>query len=346
VNWPEAGARRPTPVANTPTTVGRPDGETSGIEQAPPVGQLETTPTPVVPVAPERRPAQVARTEGDRGRELEAARRADEQRRQAEIEAARRGEEQRRQTEVEASRRAEEEQRRQGEVEAARRADEEQRRQTEAEATRRAEEVAAARRQAEAEAARARAQTAPPVQVARPLPVLSAPELARIRAQAEQKLTARGLLRMSGSDRWGVMVEVGSTGEIALSGTLRDISLYQEAIRLVRGIPGVQDVKATGVSVSELGTVSPAQSDAAGIRTEIQARLRSRGLLREGPTDRWGVTVEVGAGGDVTLGGVVRDAGLQGEAIRLVQGVPGVQNVKQDIRVMEGAGRQGTSSSP
>jgi osmotically-inducible protein OsmY len=98
-------------------------------------------------------------------------------------------------------------------------------------------------------------------------------------------------------------------------------------------------VKAAGVRVSEIGTVSTAQSDSARIRAEIQQRLRSRGLLRESPADRWGVTVEVGAGGEVTLVGVVRDAGLQGEAVRLVQGVPGVRQVKQDIRVVEGAGR-------
>jgi osmotically-inducible protein OsmY len=69
------------------------------------------------------------------------------------------------------------------------------------------------------------------------------------------------------------------------------------------------------------------------IVTDSQPRLRSRGLLRESSADRWGVTVEVGSGGDVTLVGLVRDAGLQAEAVRLAQGVQGVQQVKQEIRL-------------
>src|SRR5262245_475392 len=354
LSWPGGGARGPTPVATAPATVNQPGSAPPVVEQAPPVQEPVTAPTPVMPVIPERPRAEAARPEGERSRQVEAARRADGQRRQAELEAARRNEEQRRQAEAEAAGLAEEERRRQADAEVARRAEEEQRRQAESEVTRRAEEVAAARRQAEAEAARARAQAAPPVQVARPaeaparpsVPALSAVEVARIRTQAEQKLTGRGLLRVSSSDRWGVMVDVGSTGEVALSGTLRDLTMYQEAIRLVREVPGVPDVKATGVVVSEAPGVSAVQYDSAGIRAEIQARLRTRGLLRESATDRWGVTVEVGVGGDVTLGGVVRDVGLQGEAIRLVQGVPGVQQVKQDIRVMEGVGRQGSPNLP
>jgi osmotically-inducible protein OsmY len=294
--------------------------------------------------------------EEQRQAQVEAARRADEgRRRQAEAGAARRAEEERRrqaEVEAEAARQAEAERRRQAEVEAARQAEAERRRQAEVEATRRAE--AERRRQAEVEAARqaeaeaARAQASPPLQIARPaepapagppLPTLSAQELARIRTQAEQRLFSSGLLRVSSDDRWGVALEIGSSGVVVLSGVLRDIALYHEAIRLVREVPGVQDVKAAGVQVSEIGTVSTAQSDSARIRAEIQQRLRSRGLLRESPADRWGVTVEVGAGGEVTLVGVVRDAGLPGEVVRLVQGVPGVRQVQQDIRVVAGAGR-------
>jgi serine/threonine protein kinase/osmotically-inducible protein OsmY len=347
LSWPGAGGRGSKSVTSAPTPVSPP----SVVEQVPPVAAPEIATKPAVPVAPERsvtperRRVDAARTDGDRARQLEA-------------EAARRSEEQRRQAEVDAARRSEEQQRRQAEAEATRRAEEEQeerRRQAEAEAARRAEEVAAARRQAEVEAARARAQAAPPAQVARPaeappakppVPTLSAPELARIRAQAEQKLTGRGLLRVSSSDRWGVTVDVGSTGEVALSGTLRDLTMYQDAVRLVRDVPGVQDVKTTGVRVFEAPGMSTVQYDSVGLLAEIQARLRTRGLLRESATDRWGVTVEVGTSGDVTLAGVVRDAGLQGEAIRLVQGIPGVQKVKQDIRVVEGAGRQVSPNLP
>jgi osmotically-inducible protein OsmY len=363
LTWPGAG---PKPVVSTPPTVSLPERQSEVIPQVPTAPESGTTPQAVAPVTPERRDPEIPRARRERARlaesealrrseeerlaRVEGARRAEEERRQAELEAGRRAEEERRQAEAEAARRAEEEQRRLAEVEATRRAEEERRRQAESEAI-----AAAARRQAEAEAARARAQTAAPAQTARPaettparpvVPALSAAELVRLRGQVEQKLLGRGLLRVSGSDRWGVAVEVGATGEVALSGTLRDITLYREAVRLVREIPGIRDVKTTGVRVSDVGGAPAAQADAAALRAEIQARLHARGLLRESSTDRWGVTVEVGPSGEVTLGGIVRDAVLQGEAIRLVQGVPGVQQVKQEIRVMEGAGRQGSPASP
>ncbi len=138
-------------------------------------------------------------------------------------------EEERRQAEVEAARRAEEEQRRQAEIEATRRAEEERRRQAESEAAARDRPKPRRRglgRRRPAGADRPPSGGAP----ARPaMPALSAAELTRIRAQAEQKLLGRGLLRVSGSDRWGVSVEVGPTGEVTLSGTLRDMTLYQRS---------------------------------------------------------------------------------------------------------------------
>jgi serine/threonine protein kinase/osmotically-inducible protein OsmY len=287
---------------------------------------------------------QRAEDERRRQTELEASRRVDEERRrQAEMEASRRAEEERRyQAELEASRRAEEERRRQAEVETARRAEDERRRQAEMEATRRAEVEATRRadeerRRAEAETARVRAeaarQIARPVEPASARPALSAADVTRIRTLAEQKLQSRGLFRVSTADRWGVALEVGSTGEVTLSGTLRDMDLYNDAVRLVREVPGVQTVRATNVRVADTTAATAVPGETARIRTEIQQRLRSRGLLRESSADRWGVTVEVGSGGDVTLVGMVRDAGLQAEAVRLAQGVQGVQQVKQEIRL-------------
>jgi serine/threonine protein kinase/osmotically-inducible protein OsmY len=269
----------------------------------------------------------LAELRATRQAELEATRRVDEERRrQAEMEASRRAEEERRyQAELEASRRAEDERRRQAELETARRAEDERRRQAEMEATRRAEEA-----RARAEAAR---QIARPVESAPGRPALSATDVTRIRTAAEQKLQSRGLFRVSTADRWGVALEVGSTGEVTLSGTLRDMDLYNDAVRLVREVPGVQTVRATNVRVADTTAATPVPGESARIRTEIQQRLRSRGLLRESSADRWGVTVEVGSGGDVTLVGLVRDAGLQAEAVRLAQGVQGVQQVKQEIRL-------------
>lgn len=163
---------------------------------------------------------------------------------------------------------------------------------------------------------------------------LAAPQIARIQTQAEQKLRHRGLLRVSSADRWGVTLETAPSGEVVLGGVLRDMTLYDEAVRLVREVPGVKAVRGS-VEVSDVGTTSIVQSDAARIRAEIQQKLRSRGLLRESAADRWGVTVEVNPDGDVMLVGAVRDAEMSWEAVSRAQEVPRVRHVKQDIKVME-----------
>jgi osmotically-inducible protein OsmY len=167
------------------------------------------------------------------------------------------------------------------------------------------------------------------------LPALSAQEVARIRGQAEQRLRSRGLFRESSADRWGVTLDVGPLGNVTLSGLLRDMDLHDEAVRLVREVPGVQGV-AGDVKVSE----HSAPGESVGAREQIQQKLRSRGLLRESSADRWGVTVEVSVEGDIKLAGTLRDTGLQREAIRLAQEVAGVQQVTNEIRVMERLDRQ------
>ena len=193
----------------------------------------------------------------------------------------------------------------------------------------------------EAEPMRARPEASPPLVIARPaelapvapqIPLLTAQQVSRIQTQAEQKLLTRGLLRVSSADRWGVTLQMASSGEATLSGVLRDMALYAEAIRLVREVPGVQDVRGN-VEVSEVGAASTGQLDSAGIQAEIQQRLRRRGLLRESSADRWGVTVEVSAEGDVTLVGAVRDREMQREAVRRAREVAKVRQVKTDIRV-------------
>jgi len=175
-----------------------------------------------------------------------------------------------------------------------------------------------------------------PPPVARPaepaprLPALSAQEVARIQSQAEQRLRSRGLFRESGADRWGVVLDIGPLGNVTLSGLLRDMALYDEAFRLVREVPGVRGV--TGdVRVAE----HSAPGEPVGAREQIQQKLRSRGLLRESSADRWGVTVEVSAAGDIKLAGALRDAGQQREAIRLAQEVAGVRPVTDEISVMD-----------
>jgi serine/threonine protein kinase/osmotically-inducible protein OsmY len=168
---------------------------------------------------------------------------------------------------------------------------------------------------------------------------VSAQEVSRIRAQAEQTLQSRGLFRQSSADRWGVTIDIASNGAVTLGGALRDMALYAEALRLVREVPGVADVQGN-VQVGEIGPVTAAQNDSARLRSEIQEQLRSRGLLRESSADRWGVTVEVDVDGDVRLSGAVRDAELHREAIRRAQDVARGRQVKPDITVVEQGGAQ------
>jgi serine/threonine protein kinase/osmotically-inducible protein OsmY len=163
---------------------------------------------------------------------------------------------------------------------------------------------------------------------------LSAQQISRIQTEAEQKLQHRGLLRVSATDRWGVTLETAPTGEVTLSGVLRDMVLYADAIRLVREVPGVQEVRGS-VQVADAGTVSVAKSESARLQIEIQQRLRSGGLLRESASDRWGVLVEVSPEGDVTLVGAVRDVQMYRETIRRAQEVSNVRLVKQQISVMD-----------
>ena len=139
---------------------------------------------------------------------------------------------------------------------------------------------------------------------------------------------------MSAVDRWGVTLETAPSGEVTLSGALRDMVLYADAIRLVREVPGVRDVRGS-VQVADTGTVSVAQCESARLQIEIQQRLRSGGLLRESASDRWGVLVEVSPEGEVTLVGTVRDAQMYREAMRRAQEVSKMRLVKQDIRVMD-----------
>ena len=133
---------------------------------------------------------------------------------------------------------------------------------------------------------------------------------------------------MSAAGRWAVTLETAPTGEVRLSGVLRDMVLYADAIRLVREVPGVREVRGI-VQVADAGTVSVAQSESARLQIEIQQRLRSGGLLRESASDRWGVLVEVSPERDVTLVGAVRDVQMYREAIRRAQEVSNVRLVKQ-----------------
>ncbi|HSF07354.1 MAG TPA: serine/threonine-protein kinase [Methylomirabilota bacterium] len=98
------------------------------------------------------------------------------------------------------------------------------------------------------------ARSAEPATVNAQPPERSAEELFRVRTQVQQKLHRRGLFRVSTADRWGVTLEIGSRGEVILSGLLPDMALYNEALRLVREVPGIGEVQAANLRVAGAAT--------------------------------------------------------------------------------------------
>jgi osmotically-inducible protein OsmY len=126
-----------------------------------------------------------------------------------------------------------------------------------AENTRRAAEEAAKRAEAAArqleearradEARRARELEPPRRLQDRTAPVDPAP-VARLdpsaaKAAVEQKLRGRGLLKQTGADRWGVLVEVSGDGVVTLTGVLQNADQRNETMRLAGEVPGVTGVK-------------------------------------------------------------------------------------------------------
>ena len=309
--------------------------------------ELDVRPKPSAAVDPPLVPPESDRkspVEDDReGQTAEAARKAEMERRRRAQEATRQAQEAARQADLErrrqeqATRSLEEEQRRQAEEEkrkaeeAARRAEEIRRQEAEEAARRQVEEE---KRKAE-EAARRAAEQAQARVTPSPPPALTSQELTRMRAQVEQKLRARGLLRESSADRWGVSVDLNPAGEATLAGTLRDATLYADSVKLVREVPGVKSVDGHNVKLSGSGPAPGSQPEQARLRSEIEQRLRRRGLLRESSTDRWGVSVDVNGDGDVVLTGRVRDAGLRAEAVRLARDAAGDREVRQNITLAD-----------
>jgi osmotically-inducible protein OsmY len=69
------------------------------------------------------------------------------------------------------------------------------------------------------------------------------PDPAGMKALVEQKLRARGLLKQSNADRWGVIVDITTGGVVTLTGVLRNNDERNETVRLAGEVPGVSEVK-------------------------------------------------------------------------------------------------------
>jgi serine/threonine protein kinase/osmotically-inducible protein OsmY len=166
-----------------------------------------------------------------------------------------------------------------------------------------------------------------------PASVLSPEDTSRLRTTIEQALRGRGLLRETAADRWGVTVEIGPDGIVTAAGIVRDRTLQDEAIRLIQEAAGTSQVR-DGITRPDSGH-SPPDAEATRIRTLIEQKLRSRGLLRESAVDRWGVTVDIDSDRVVSLAGMVRDQKLLAETIHLAREVSGVKEVRPNITVQE-----------
>jgi hypothetical protein len=71
------------------------------------------------------------------------------------------------------------------------------------------------------------------------------------------------------------------------------------------------------------------------IKAQVEQRLRSRNLLKQGGGSAWGVSVDVAPTGAVTLTGIVQSRDQRTETIRLAGEVPGVSEVRPNINVRE-----------
>jgi len=69
------------------------------------------------------------------------------------------------------------------------------------------------------------------------------------------------------------------------------------------------------------------------IRTEVEQKLRSAGLLKDAGVEGLGVTVDINSDRVVTITGVLRDEEQRREAVRLAREVQGVSDVKQKINL-------------
>jgi serine/threonine protein kinase len=93
-----------------------------------------------------------------------------------------------------------------------------------------------------APAPKPRSEAQPPAIVMKPAPDTTSAD--GLRAQLEDRLRSRGLLRGSGTDpNTGVTVEVGPNGVVTLRGIVRDATQRDEAANLVRLAGGVSEVR-------------------------------------------------------------------------------------------------------
>ncbi len=107
----------------------------------------------------------------------------------------------------------------------------------------------------------------------------------------------------------------------------RRATLLEEQIRQLKPPPGVVP--------GPVPAVDRASRDLFAIKTQVEQKLRTRNLLKQGGAGALGVSVDVAPTGAVTLTGIVQSRDQRAETIRLASEVPGVSEVRPNINVRE-----------
>jgi osmotically-inducible protein OsmY len=78
-----------------------------------------------------------------------------------------------------------------------------------------------------------------------------------------------------------------------------------------------------------------ARLDPSAAKGQVEAKLRSHGLLKQGGGSQWGVSVDITDAGVITLTGVLQNNQQRNDTVRLAAEVPGVTEVRQRINVQQ-----------
>jgi osmotically-inducible protein OsmY len=120
-----------------------------------------------------------------------------------------------------------------------------------------------------------------------------------------------------------IAVQCRDDGDVVLRGSVVDLRQRAEAVRTVRGVPGVRAVD------DQMRTRPPGGPHR--VDAEMEAAVLDA-LIRDGAVPANGIDVDVD-GGTVTLRGAVHSACHRDAAARIAFGVPGVAEVRNRLEL-------------